>query len=79
MVPLTYFRFSSSFICSARSKVGGRLAIVSADGAGRGVPLAEVWVEAPTILSGEATGLARSAVCVTTGETAMMPVGSFTQ
>jgi len=58
---LTYFRFSSSFICSARSSVGGREKVsATAAGvdvevaAGRGVPLAEAWA-LDRLLSGERT------------------------
>lgn len=53
-VPFTYFRFSSSFICSARSRVPGKLAIISPDEAvGFGVPLADVCAEAPITFKGD--------------------------
>ena len=80
-LPLTYLRFSSSFICSARSKVAGTAAGPGfAGGAGRGVPLDDVAPD-PRVLSGEETArvLRRwvdSAVCVTTGERAMLGVAA---
>jgi hypothetical protein len=73
-LPLTYFRFSSSFICSARSSVGGTWGVV-VGGVGFGVPLEDVGPEA-RFLRGDpsARRVDPSAVWVTTGESVMAGV-----
>ena len=70
-MPLTYFRFSSSFICSARSSVGGTWGVV-VGAVGFGVPLEELGPEA-RFFRGDpsARRVDPSAVWVTTGESVM--------
>lgn len=67
-LPLTYFRFSSSFICSATSRVVGATAFGAGWAAGLGVPLEEVCPEA-SVLRGDETDRTVCGCCsVTTGE-----------
>jgi hypothetical protein len=71
-----YFRFSSSFICSARSSCGGGITVfvgAAAFDTGLGVLLDDVLAD-DRFLSGDPSFsfCVDSATCVTTGESAIL-------